>query len=291
MRPVLQENKISRKLWVFYIVIFIVCTIGIGIALYMQFYQDENLGAVIGIPSEDSEKENEYNELKEEFNTIFTNGIEVLQVESINTPKINNKYDYVVTAYTYKKDEENSKINVAVPYINIDDISARNFNAQIGGAYKERAEALVNQISNIDIIYTVEYKAYIQNNILSMIIRSEFKEGSKSQKVSIKTFNYDLIEKKEIGIDKIIDIKKINVDDANNKIKKEIKEIQEQNNALEQAIGQDGGEGFYKRDLESKIYDITNSEQFLYGKDGMLYIIYAYGNYAETNEMDIVIFK
>ena len=39
------------------------------------------------------------------------------------------------------------------------------------------------------------------------------------------------------------------------------------------------------------MYKISNAKNFLYGKDGMLYLIYAYGNDEDTSEKDIVIFK
>lgn len=44
----------------------------------------------------------------------------------------------------------------------------------------------------------------------------------------------------------------------------------------------------YKRDLRSDIYDIENIENFYYGKNKVLYIIFAYGNNAATIERDIV---
>lgn len=286
MRPVLQNNKISRKLWILYGLIFIICTIGIGIALYMQFFQDENLGAVVGITSKDSEEEDEYDKLKEEFNKIFTNQLESLQSGMINVDKINSDYDIVVTAYRYEKDEENCKINVYIPYINVNDNSAKTFNQQMKEEYKEKAEILMNQVSSINIIYSVEYRAYIQNNILSLAIRSEFKEGDKSQKIMLQTFNYNLTEKRETTIDEILNLKNIEKENANTKIKNEIKTIQNQKQALIEL-----GYQLYERDYNSEMYNISNSKYFLYGQNGMLYIIYPYGNEEDTSEMDIIIFQ
>ena len=144
----------------------------------------------------------------------------------------------------------------------------------------------MNQISSMNIIYSVEYKAYIQNNILSLVIRSEYKEGDKSQKVELETFNYNLAEKREITIDEILILKNITQEYATNKIRNEIKKIQEQNQPL---INE--GYPFYERDYNADRYDISNSKYFLYGKDGMLYVIYPYGNEDDTSEMDIVIFQ
>ena len=236
--------------------------------------------------NQDSEKEDEYNELKSDFNTIFTNQVDNLQTENINIKKINTDYDIIVTAFNREKEEENCSINASIPYINIDDSLIRQFNKHLNQGYKEKAERLMNQISSMNIIYSVEYKAYIQNNILSLVIRSEYKEGDKSQKVELETFNYNLAEKREITIDEILILKNITQEYATNKIRNEIKKIQEQNQPL---INE--GYPFYERDYNADRYDISNSKYFLYGKDGMLYVIYPYGNEDDTSEMDIVIFQ
>ena len=290
MRPVLENSKLSHRMWILYLVIFLVCTIGIGVAMYMQFFKDENLGAVVGITSQDSKDEEKYYMLQEEFNTIFTNDIENLQNEEINIQKLNNNFDLVVTAFHYEKNEENTKINVNIPYLNINNNAAKEFNQIIRGLYKEQSETLMNQVSNIGIIYTVEYKAYIQNNILSLAIRCGFKEGNKSQKVVVQTFNYDLKQNREVALEEILKIKNITTEEANTRIKNKIKYIQEQNNALVEALTEDQKVSLYERDYNSEIYNISNSKQYLYGKDGLLYIIYAYGNDSDTNEMDIIIF-
>ena len=287
MTPTLQDNKINKKLLILYLSIFLICTLGIGVALYMQFFNDEKVEIAFGITDEEEEQEEEFNELKTQFNTIFTNNIDVLQQEEINIKKINDKFnDYVVTAYKFKNEDENLTMNVNIPFINVDDISAREFNSRISKEYKSKAETLKNQVSSINTIYSVEYKAYIQNNILSLIIRSEYKEGDKSQKIAIQTFNYDLDTKTEITIDGVLGIKNINKTEANNRIISEIKKVQNQNQAL---IEQ--GYKIYERDYTSDIYDISNVKNFLYGKDGILYIIFAYGNETNTSEIDLVIFK
>ena len=224
--------------------------------------------------------------MKAEFNTIFTNQVENFQDGSVNVEKISDDYDIVVTAYNFKEEKENITIDVAIPYINVQHDSARLFNKQISEKYINRAETLKNQISSMNIIYSVKYKAYIQNNILSLAIRSEYKEGNKSQKISVDTYNYNLIEKRETTINEILSLKKINVLDATKKIREEIKKVQEQNQPL---INQ--GYSFYQRDYNSNEYEVLNCKQFLYGKNQMLYLIYPYGNKEDTSEMDVVIFE
>ena len=287
MRPVIPKNKLSYKLWIIYAVIFVICVAGIAIALSkIEYFEDENLERAFGFIDKDAQKEDEYNELKIEFDTIFTNQIENLQQGNLEIKKINNDYDIVVTAYNSKEEKENCIIDVAIPYINVNHQSAKEFNKKVNSVYKQKAESLKQQVSTIDTIYTVQYKAYLQNNILSLAIRSEYKEGNKSQKVLVDTFNYNVVEQREVKIDEILNMKNIKDTDATKKIREEIKAIQEQNQALI-----DEGYALYKRDYKSSIYDILNCNQFLYGKNGNLYIIFPYGNEDNTSEMDVVIFE
>ena len=285
MKPVLQENKISNKLWIMYIIIFIICTIGIGISLYLQFYQDENLGVIIGITDDDSEEQDEYNELKSEFSSLFTNQLENLQGEDVNIEKIQDDYDIIVTAYTYEKNEDNCSLDVAIPYINIDNEITKGYNSETRSKFKDTAGAYSEGGNSESIIYNVRYKAYLQNNILSLVIESELKEGDKSQKIEIKTYNYDIVEQKEVTLEDLLELKGVTVSEASSKIREEIEEVQEQNNVYAEQ-----GYNLYTRDIESEIYEIENTENFFLGNDGMLYVVYAYGNTDYTSEMDIIIF-
>ncbi len=288
MRPVIQKNKINIKLIIVYIIILIVCVVGVAIALAKtQYFEEENVGRALGIVDEDSEKENEYNDLKNDFDTIFTNQVESLGQDTSNVKKIDSKYDIVVTAFSIKENRDNCTIDAQIPYINIANSSVRGFNKRINITYKQRAEALKKQVSSMNIIYTVQYKAYLQNNILSLAIRSEYKEGSKSQKITIETLNYNVIEQRIVKIDEILRIKNIKQSDATNKIRSEIKAIQEQN----QALIDHEGYSIYQRDYTSNRYDISNIKYYIYGKNGMLYLIYPYGNEDNTSETDIVIFE
>ena len=46
----------------------------------------------------------------------------------------------------------------------------------------------------------------------------------------------------------------------------------------------------HERDLENPIYQVDNTTTFFLTQDGYVYIVYAYGNYDYTNEMDVIIF-
>ena len=285
MRPVLQNNRINRKLWILYGFIIVICIIGIGVSLYLQVFKDENLGVAVGITSDSSEEEDEYNDLKSEFDTLFTNQLNNLQ-ENVNAQKIADQYDIVFSPYNYQKENENSEISVSIPQVNINNDIVKAFNVGLQEDYKDTAEMFVNQVSSINLVYNIDYVAYIQNDILSLAIRINFKEGSKSQKTKIETFNYNIAEGREATLEEILSLKGITADSAEEKVKTEIQNAQEKNQNLIES-----GYSIYQRDYTSDMYKISNSKNFLYGKDGMLYIIYAYGNDEDTSEKDIVIFK
>lgn len=286
MRPTLPKSKISKRLITIYISIFVICTIGIGIALYLQYFKEEKIEIVFGIT--DSEEQDEYNELKSQFNNIFENKIEKNQSDELNIEKINNDYDIVVTAHKYQENEGNQTIEAYIPYLNLKNENAREINTEINERFGNKAKSYLDRISNIDIIYKVEYEAYVQNNILSLVIRSELREGSNSQKVEIQTYNYHLVENRLVTLEEILKLKNIDVSIANSKIKSEIQAIQEQNQPL---IEQ--GYPFYQRDYTLEMYNVEYVKQYFLGKDGMLYVVFPYGNEdgQNTNETDIVIFK
>ena len=45
-----------------------------------------------------------------------------------------------------------------------------------------------------------------------------------------------------------------------------------------------------KRDLKNTIYNVEKTTTFFLTQEGYVYIVYAYGNFDYTNEIDIVIF-
>ena len=133
-------------------------------------------------------------------------------------------------------------------------------------------------------IYTVDFSAYVANNILSVVVRSTLKEGANAQRDIVQTYNYDLKNQKKCTIDKMLELKGITKNDANQKIKDEIKTVQEKVEDLREL-----GYNIYPRDYTSDIYSINNATEYFFGKDNALYIIYAYGNLNHTSEMDIVV--
>jgi len=280
MRPVLPQKKINYKLLILYGLIFVICILGIGMSMYMQYFQEEKIGVIFGIT--DSEDEDLYNELKNNFNSLFTNDLDNLQGNDLQVEKIKEDFDIVATRHSYSEEKDNYTLDVSIPIINIDNENIKKYNEQIQDIYKQKVDEIK---SSSGYIYNVRYKCYIQDNILSLVIYSELKEKNSNQKIMIETFNYNVVENKEVILEDILNLKNIKVSDANSKIKKEIKEIQDKNNSLT-----DLGYNMYKRDVNSDMYEVSNIEQFFIGEDGNVYVVFAYGNFDQTSEMDVVIF-
>lgn len=284
MKVVLPEkNPFKKREIVIYVVILLVCIISIIIAFYVQFYARIDIGRLLGFNSEvefGSKTEEETELLEEEFDKIFTNSIE--NAEGQESKKKESDKPLVYTKTEKKESKLNSyDIEVHIPYINIDNEKVDEYNKEIEDFVNKTNSVLQSQ--NRNIIYTVEYVANVQDDILSLMIRSNLKEGASAQRVIIQNYNYDLRNNKEITLEEVLEIKDINSSDIQEKIKNEIGEEQKKVEDLKNL-----GYNIYSRDVTSDIYKIENSKEF-YLTNNTLYIIYAYGNESFTSEMDLVI--
>ncbi len=283
MRPVVEKKKLEIR-HVFYIIIIIICIIAIGIAVYMQYFKDEKLGVIFGITTE--EEDEEVNKLKEDFLGIFTNELQFIEKYEGNTNKIKEDLDVVTTTYSIEKHEKNYSMDLKIPGFNINSDEAKAINIKIRDIYKAKAQSVELAKGDDKIIYNVRYKAYENNNILSLVIISELKEGDKNQRIVMQTYNYDLQTNKTVDVETLLQKNNIDTKIANSKIKEEIDKSQEQNIKLK-----DLGYDVNVRDSGSEDYKIENAKVFFIGEKGYIYIIYPYGNKELTSQMDIIILK
>lgn len=284
MKVVLPEKKtFKKKEIVIYISIVVVCILSIIIAFYVQFYARIDVGRLFGFDSEvkfGNKTEEEKELLKAEFDQIFTNDIE--NAEGQDSKKKESDKALVYTKTEKKESKLNSyDIEVHIPYINIDNEKVEEYNKEIEDFVDKTNSVLESKDRNI--IYTVEYVANVQNDILSLMIRSNLKEGSSAQRVIIQTYNYDLRNNKEITLEEVLKIENVNSFEIQGKIKSEIDTEQRKVEDLKNL-----GYNIYSRDVASDIYDIKNSNEF-YLTENTLYIIYAYGNETFTSEMDLIV--
>ncbi len=284
MKVILPEKKTFRKREIaIYIIIMVICIISIIVAFYFQFYSTTDFKNMLGIETniQIGDKTKEQIEIeKVEFEQIFTNKIE-------NEENQENKRKEIDKPLIYTKvEKKESKINsydieVHIPYINIDNPKIDEYNHEIESFVEKTNSVLASQ--NRNTIYTVEYTANIYNDILSLIIRSNLKEGSSAQRVIIETFNYDLKNDKEITLEEVLKIENLEKSKIQENIKSEIQIEQKKVEDLKNL-----GYNIYSRDVASDIYNVENTKEF-YLTSNTLYVIYAYGNGTFTSEMDLIV--
>lgn len=269
-----------RKL--IFIAIIIVCVISIGIGVYREETKTDNSKGIIStIIEKDKEEELSQEEIKKDFEQLFDNELHASEYNFSNIKKINAS-EQVIYTLNYSAKSDNYELELNIPVVNINNSVGNNLNNNTQIIFADKANDIVKE-SNTYTIYTVSYTAYVYDNVLSVIIKSNLKEGTSAQRTIVQTYNYDLIREKEITLKEIIQRNQISEKDVSNKIQSSIKEAIKEANKIQVA-----GYTVYERNLEDEIYEIDNSNNFYINEDGKIYIIYAYGNNSFTSEIDIV---
>ncbi len=278
-----KKETLNVKAVVIYTIAIISCIIALVVIGLAFYYGSDELDRLITIGGSSlTQVDEEYQLLASNFDDIFQNQLEAYTT-NVDVKKIDEGQDLVYTYYTKEENKENSyDLNLNIPYINIDDEVIAAYNEEIKTTYEEKAESTL-QTENENIIYSLQYEATIENDILSLIIRANLKEGTSAQRLIIQTFNYDLRNHKEVTLEEMINQKQLNIDEVQNKIEQEIDAEYQRVETLRSL-----GYGVFERNPEDEMYKIENSEEF-FVKNGKIYIIYAYGNENITSEMDLVI--
>lgn len=273
-----------------YILISIFCVFAIVAGIYSQFFEKKanNRNLITGDNKKNTITEESLDTIKEKFGQIFTNTINLNGFDDSNISKINSEKAIVYTAYDVVKNEKSYEMNIKVPVVNIKNEVGNSFNTLTQSIFVNKANEIMsstNQTSKT--IYRLEYAGYINDNILSVVIRSNLKEGTKAQRVMVQTYNYNLTTGQNVTLDDLIQKKSLDKNNVEKKIKAVITEADNQSRTIQNA----GYSVDFSRDLSSGIYSVEKSTTFFLGEDEKLYIIYAYGNQNYTSEMDVVLFK
>ena len=280
-----EKVGISKRGIIIYSVIIFVCIISLLVAFYVQFYKRIDLGRLIGINQEEkfgNKTEDEISELEADFLKLFNNTLDIKDSGNYNK-KVEADKELIYTAFEKKETKANSyDLEVHIPKINIQSEEVEGYNKEIEETFINFVDKIV-QSENRNIIYTVDFAANVQNGILSVMIHSNFKEGTKAQKVIIKTYNYDLRNNKGLKLKEVLKFEQLNEQNIQEKINSKIESEQKKVKDLEEL-----GYNIYNRDANSEMYKIENNEEYYLTQD-VIYIIYPYGNNAETSEMDLVI--
>ena len=275
-----EKEKIPKRRIIIYITVAIICIIAITVVIGVQILGNDVIDNMFGINKITKRSEEEETTLKTNFENIFDNQVEDKGEYKIQ--KINQNEKIVYTDYSKEDKTEKHEISVNLPSINIKNDDVENFNKEIKNTFGGKSEEILKS-SNQNTIYTVKYKAYVENNILSLIIYSDLKQNTSAQRVIIQTFNFDLKENKKLSLEDILNSFSLNKNEVQNKINTDIQKEQKKTEDLIKL-----GYNVFSRDTKSDIYKIENiTEYFVYNNN--IYIIFAYGNDKMTSEKDIVI--
>lgn len=273
---------------IMYILISIFCVFAIIAGIYAQFIENPQNVSVVNPNTENIIEEKSQEEIKNEFNDIFTNTLNLNGFDTTGIQKINSEQDIVYSAYNIEEKKDTYEITMNIPVINIKNELSNTLNQTTQANFINKAnEILKNTDSNKKTIYTVDYVAYVNNDILSLIIRSTLKEGTSAQRVIVQTYNYNLTTNNNASLIDLINIKKLNKDEVNKKIMQVVTKANQEDETLQEM----GYNQIFIRDLASDIYTVDNAGGYFLGPNQELYIIYAYGNNEFTSKMDIVLFE
>lgn len=280
-----EKVGLSKKGIIIYSTIIFVCIIALIVGFYVQFYKRIDIGRLVGINQEQkygNKTEEEIEEIKANFLSIFDNNFK--NMEGSNNEKKEDESKELVYASYEKKEVQNNNfdLEVHIPYINVQGDVIKQYNSEIKDVFIDMVDKIL-KTSNRNIIYTVDYTANVQNGILSISIYSNYKEGANAQKVIIKTYNYDLRNNKELALNEVFEFEQLDKQKIQNQINTEIELQQQKVKDLEKI-----GYKIFKRDVSNDMYNIENTKEF-YMTEDIVYIIYPYGNNANTSEIDLVI--
>ena len=276
-----EKNKINKRRIIIYSIAIFACILAIVVIIGIQILGNDVVDNFFGVSKITKKTEEEENRLKANFDTLFQNQLE--NNSSCEVKKIDKNKDIVYTNYeNTDKSANNYEMNVNLPYINIKNQSVKDYNENIKNIFQAKAEEVLKS-TNSNVIYTVKYEAYIENNILSLIIYSDLKQDSSAQRIIVQTFNFNLETNKELTLEDIIKIYELDEKTVQDKIDNEIKTEEKKAEDLK-ALGYN----VFTRDTKSDMYKIKNATEFFVHYNN-LYIIYAYGNDKLTSERDIVV--
>ena len=273
---------------IIYILISIFCIFAIIAGIYAQFI-DADYGG-LNVANNDSQnvvEERSQEEIKIVFNDLFISTLNLNGFDTTGIPKNDETQEIVYTAYNIDDENDSYEINMQIPIINIRSELANTLNQMTQEIFVNKANEVMQSQNSIKTIYTIDYAAFINNNILSLVIRSTLKEGNSAQRVIVQTYNYNLSTNEQASLVDLITIKMINTSEVNNKINEVVTEANEEAESLQNM----GYNQIYVRDLASDIYSVENASVYFLGPNQELYIVYPYGNSEFTSEMDIVVFE
>ena len=266
------------------IAILLFCIVILSFAIYHQIFPETEEIEVNNVIPQESLVPPETG-----LDELFDNKIDYQNYNTSDyVSKLAPDQELVYTAYTINDIyEDKYELRVNIPMVNINNQVAIDIDKEIINLFYSKANNILTNAENKDTvktIYTVDYTACLNENILSLVIEATLKEGNNPQRVIIQTYTYNLSTNERPTLKQILSIQGINEESAREKIKKGIKSAIDYADSLK-ALGYE----IYKRDINNQIYEIDNTSNYFFGKAGTIYAIYAYGNSEFTSERDVVV--
>lgn len=273
---------------IMYILIILFCIFAIVAGVWAQITEGDDEVDIANREQQNTIEEKTQDELKSEFALLFTNTLNLGSFDTTGIAKINAEQNIVYEAINLEENNDRYEMNLHIPVINVRSELSNQLNQTTQTIFINKANEIIQDTdSTIKTIYSIDYVAFVNSNILSLVIRSTLKEGDSAQRIIVQTYNYNLTTNQEATLVDLLTLKRLNRGEVNNKILEVVTAADEADKALE-AMGYNQ---VYIRDLASDIYTVDNAGAYFLGPNGELYIIYAYGNGEFTSKMDIVFFE
>lgn len=263
---------------IFVISIIVICIVCINLAVYLKIVEKDET-------TQKPELIIDTVALTENFENIFDNTIDI-QNNNIQSAKKQDTSKELVYS-SYEKQEKQGKkydINIHIPYINIEHENIKTINQEIEELFYKKVTNIMTKTDNIETIYDVKYKAYVNDNILSLVISSNLKESTNSQRLIIKTYNYNISSNEILNMNQILNYRSLNAKKVQTQINDVVKEAAKTSETYQQL-----GYQKYLRNLNDEMYKVENTKVFFLGEGKSVYILYPYGNSNYTTEMDLVV--
>lgn len=272
---------------IIFILVGAFCVFALIAGIYTQFFvgnkgSDYTQNPTDNISGDSRPKTQE--EIKNQLKSLFTN--DFINNSTYEVQKANDSKDIVYSAYDIQKKEELYEVDIHLPVINISGDVPASFNKITQSVFADEASKILNKKYTEKVIYDVNYISYINDNILSLAIKSTLKRGNNPQREIIQTYNYNLETGEKVELVDVLTKRNIVQSECQNKINQVVSKAQEEAQILVES-----GYQVYNRDLSNSIYQLSNISNFFLGSTGELYIIFAYGNQNFTAEMDVVLYE
>ena len=165
--------------------IIFLCVIAVAVAIIFQMTENDYKKAA----NKEQNAADDIELIKNNFNNIFNNDI-TGQYENIK--KENEEKDVVyISAQKVESIPNKYDLDVQIPQININNEDVKKWNTEIKSVFQNKASKILSNSEQYT-VYKVKYHVYINNNILSLVIKSNLKEGTNAERTIIKTYNYNL---------------------------------------------------------------------------------------------------